>query len=63
MEAEKIVFEEEWAKELERTVKSLKDDFTIEMNHVVDHLAGVFTTLKNTFQQLGDHVELADETY
>ena len=63
VEAEKIVFEEEWAKELETTVSTLKDDFTIEMNHVLDHLASVFTTLKSTFQQVGDHVELTDETY
>ena len=63
VEAEKIVFEEEWAKELETTVNTLKDEFTIEMNHVLDHLAEVFKTLKSTFQQLGDHVELTDETY
>ena len=63
VEAEKKVFEEEWEKELENTVSTLKGDFTYEMNHVLDHLTAVFTTLKSTFQQLGDHNELSDETY
>ena len=63
VDAEKQVFEEEWEKELKNTVSTLKTDFTIEMNHVLDQLTAVFTTLKSTFQELGDHKELSDETY